>query len=164
MRAELSAGKTMGTFYWRRLLRIAPAYFVFAGIALAAQSRRDPAQLAVGFHRNGELADRMARSMAADDLASVVDLRAGAILFVLAASYFAVSAQMDAVRNHHGCVGRHRVSNRLRDLFSADHCSMGVAIRQPRLARRRRSAGLVWRTTESIARRLGAWRGSVCRC
>ena len=32
---ELSAGKTMGTFYWRRLLRIAPAYFVFAGIALA---------------------------------------------------------------------------------------------------------------------------------
>src|SRR6476620_7033101 len=31
---ELSAGKTIATFYWRRLLRIGPAYFVFAGIAL----------------------------------------------------------------------------------------------------------------------------------
>jgi len=31
---ELSAGQTMAAFYWRRLLRIAPAYFVFAGIAL----------------------------------------------------------------------------------------------------------------------------------
>ncbi len=30
----LSAGKTMGEFYWRRLLRIGPAYFMFAGIAL----------------------------------------------------------------------------------------------------------------------------------
>jgi peptidoglycan/LPS O-acetylase OafA/YrhL len=31
---ELSAGKTIGTFYWRRLLRIGSAYFVFAAIAL----------------------------------------------------------------------------------------------------------------------------------
>jgi peptidoglycan/LPS O-acetylase OafA/YrhL len=31
---ELSAGKTMAAFYWRRLLRIGPAYFVFAAIAL----------------------------------------------------------------------------------------------------------------------------------
>jgi peptidoglycan/LPS O-acetylase OafA/YrhL len=31
---ELSAGKTMRAFYWRRLLRIGPAYFVFAGIAM----------------------------------------------------------------------------------------------------------------------------------
>src|SRR5438045_2644539 len=31
---RLSAGKTMAAFYWRRLLRIGPAYFVFAGIAL----------------------------------------------------------------------------------------------------------------------------------
>ena len=31
---ELSAGKTMAAFYWRRLLRIGPAYFVFATIAL----------------------------------------------------------------------------------------------------------------------------------
>jgi peptidoglycan/LPS O-acetylase OafA/YrhL len=31
---ELSAGKTIATFYWRRLLRIGPAYFVFAAIAL----------------------------------------------------------------------------------------------------------------------------------
>jgi peptidoglycan/LPS O-acetylase OafA/YrhL len=30
---RLSAGKTMAAFYWRRLLRIGPAYFVFAGIA-----------------------------------------------------------------------------------------------------------------------------------
>ena len=30
----LSAGKTIGAFYWRRLLRIAPAYFVFATIAI----------------------------------------------------------------------------------------------------------------------------------
>jgi peptidoglycan/LPS O-acetylase OafA/YrhL len=30
----LSAGKTMAAFYWRRLLRIGPAYFVFAAIAL----------------------------------------------------------------------------------------------------------------------------------
>jgi peptidoglycan/LPS O-acetylase OafA/YrhL len=29
-----SAGRTMTAFYWRRLLRIGPAYFVFAGIAL----------------------------------------------------------------------------------------------------------------------------------
>src|SRR5204862_5650993 len=32
--SRLSIGKTMGAFYWRRYLRIAPAYFVFAGIAL----------------------------------------------------------------------------------------------------------------------------------
>jgi peptidoglycan/LPS O-acetylase OafA/YrhL len=31
---ELAAGKTIGAFYWRRLLRIGPAYFVFAGIAM----------------------------------------------------------------------------------------------------------------------------------
>ena len=31
---ELSAGKTIGAFYWRRFLRIGPAYFVFAAIAL----------------------------------------------------------------------------------------------------------------------------------
>src|SRR5947207_10299920 len=31
---ELSAGKTMAAFYWRRFLRIGPAYFVFAAIAL----------------------------------------------------------------------------------------------------------------------------------
>src|SRR5207302_7615415 len=31
---RLSAGRTMTAFYWRRLLRIGPAYFVFAGIAL----------------------------------------------------------------------------------------------------------------------------------
>src|SRR6476659_9296045 len=30
----LLAGKTIGAFYWRRFLRIGPAYFVFAGIAL----------------------------------------------------------------------------------------------------------------------------------
>ena len=32
--ADLSFGKTVGAFYWRRCLRIAPAYFVFAAIAL----------------------------------------------------------------------------------------------------------------------------------
>ncbi|MEY2555499.1 MAG: hypothetical protein QOF93_643 [Verrucomicrobiota bacterium] len=32
--SELSAGKTIRAFYWRRLLRIGPAYFVFAGVAL----------------------------------------------------------------------------------------------------------------------------------
>src|ERR1700751_2257427 len=32
--SRLSAGRTMTAFYWRRLLRIGPAYFVFAGIAL----------------------------------------------------------------------------------------------------------------------------------
>jgi peptidoglycan/LPS O-acetylase OafA/YrhL len=32
--AGLSAGRTIGTFYWRRLLRISPAYFAFAAIAL----------------------------------------------------------------------------------------------------------------------------------
>jgi peptidoglycan/LPS O-acetylase OafA/YrhL len=31
---RLSTGKTMAAFYWRRLFRIGPAYFVFAGIAL----------------------------------------------------------------------------------------------------------------------------------
>jgi len=31
---ELSPARTMGVFYWRRLLRIGPAYFVFATIAL----------------------------------------------------------------------------------------------------------------------------------
>jgi peptidoglycan/LPS O-acetylase OafA/YrhL len=31
---ELSASKTIAAFYWRRLLRIGPAYFVFAAIAL----------------------------------------------------------------------------------------------------------------------------------
>src|SRR6266404_8046647 len=30
----LFVGKTFGAFYWRRFLRIGPAYFVFAGIAL----------------------------------------------------------------------------------------------------------------------------------
>ena len=32
--AHLSFGKAVGAFYWRRYLRIAPAYFVFAAIAL----------------------------------------------------------------------------------------------------------------------------------
>jgi len=32
--ANLSFGKTIGAFYWRRYLRIAPAYFVFTGAAL----------------------------------------------------------------------------------------------------------------------------------
>src|SRR3984893_3285987 len=36
---ELSAGKTIGAFYWRRLLRIGPAYFVFAGIAMLLHFR-----------------------------------------------------------------------------------------------------------------------------
>src|SRR3984893_8833573 len=31
---KFSAGKTIGAFYWRRLLRISPAYLVFASIAL----------------------------------------------------------------------------------------------------------------------------------
>jgi len=31
---EISAGQTISTFYWRRLLRTAPAYVAFAGIAL----------------------------------------------------------------------------------------------------------------------------------
>src|SRR5438045_2011398 len=31
---NVSAGKTMSIFYWRRFLRIGPAYFVFAAIAL----------------------------------------------------------------------------------------------------------------------------------
>src|SRR5437588_557289 len=112
--------------------------------------------MAVGFPRDGGMGDCLEKSMAIGDLASVVDLRAGAILPGVAAAHFADTAQMDAVRNYCGRVCRHRVSNRLRDLFSADHCPMGVAIRQPRLARGRRSAGLVWRTAESIARRLAA--------
>lgn len=33
-RAEISTGQTIAAFYWRRLLRIAPAYLVFAAIAL----------------------------------------------------------------------------------------------------------------------------------
>src|SRR5438270_1126771 len=32
--ANLSAGKALGAFYWRRFLRITPAYFVFATVAL----------------------------------------------------------------------------------------------------------------------------------
>src|SRR5438045_3103212 len=32
--AQLWFGQTIGAFYWRRYLRIAPAYFVFVGIAL----------------------------------------------------------------------------------------------------------------------------------
>jgi peptidoglycan/LPS O-acetylase OafA/YrhL len=31
---KFSAGKTIGAFYWRRLLRISPAYFAFVAIAL----------------------------------------------------------------------------------------------------------------------------------
>ena len=31
---QVSFGKTVGAFYWRRFLRIAPAYFVFAAIAI----------------------------------------------------------------------------------------------------------------------------------
>src|ERR1700730_3469297 len=30
---KFSAGKTIGAFYWRRLLRISPAYFAFVAIA-----------------------------------------------------------------------------------------------------------------------------------
>src|SRR5207245_4894946 len=93
---------------------------------------------------------------AISDLTSVVYLRSGAILPVLAVAHFAGTAQMDAVRNHCGRVCRRRVSNWLRDLLGADHCSMGVAIREPRLTRRRRSPGMVWRATASIARRLAA--------
>jgi peptidoglycan/LPS O-acetylase OafA/YrhL len=31
---NLSAGQTIGTFYWRRFLRISPAYFIFAAVAI----------------------------------------------------------------------------------------------------------------------------------
>src|SRR6266403_1491368 len=92
--------------------------------------------------------------MAIGDLASVVDLRAGAILFVLAAAHFAVAAQMGAFRDYCSRVCRHRVSDRVRDFFSPDHCPMGVAVWQPRLARGRRSARLVGRSIARIARRL----------
>src|SRR6266478_4054389 len=56
--------------------------------------------------------------MAVGDLASVVDLRAGAILFVLAAAHFAVAAQMGAFRDYCSRVCRHRVSDRV-VIFSA---------------------------------------------
>src|SRR6266550_2517687 len=78
----------------------------------------------MGFHRHGELADCLERSMAISDLASVVDLRSGAILPVLAAAHFAGTAQMDAVRNHCGRVCRRRVSNWLRDLLGGGCLSM----------------------------------------
>src|SRR5438105_2365567 len=94
--------------------------------------------------------------MAIGDLASVVDLRTGAILFALAAAHFVVAAQMGAVGNYCGRVCRHRVSSRLRDSFSPDDCPMGVAVRQSRLARGRRSTGLVWWATEGLARLLAA--------
>jgi peptidoglycan/LPS O-acetylase OafA/YrhL len=32
--AKVSAGRTVGAFYWRRFLRISPAYFAFVAIAL----------------------------------------------------------------------------------------------------------------------------------
>src|SRR5947208_8328553 len=93
--------------------------------------------------------------MAIGDLASVVDLCAGAILFALAAAHFAVAAQMGAFRDYCSRVCRHRVSDRVRDFLSADHCPMGVAVWQPRLARGWRSAGMVWRAVESNPRRVG---------
>jgi len=94
--------------------------------------------------------------MAIGDLASVVDLRAGAILLGVAAAHFAVTAQMDALHNYCGGICRHCVPNRLRDFFRAADRPMGVAVRQPRLTRGRGSFGLVWWTAHGIAWQLGA--------
>ena len=94
------------------------------------ESRRDPAQLAVGFQRYGKLVDRVETSMAADGRASLVDLRAGAILFVLAAPHFAFASPLDAARHYFGGVGRNRISNRVRNFFGADDRALGLAIWQ----------------------------------
>src|SRR5579864_6916477 len=83
--------------------------------------------------------------MATDNFTSVVGLRAGTILSVLAAADSAVAATMDGARDRFGRGRRNRVSNWLRNFFRAGHRAMGVAIRQFGFARRWRSAGVVWR-------------------
>src|SRR5207248_1880671 len=50
------------------------------------QSRRDSPELAVGFYRHGELVHRLAKSVAAHNCTSLVDLCAGTVLSSLAAA------------------------------------------------------------------------------
>ena len=153
---ELSAGKTIGAFYWRRLLRIGPAYFVFAAIALLLNLgaiRHNWPWVFTGTV-NWLIAWKDQWPLAISHLWSICVQEQFYLLWPLLilllprrwmlSAIIAVAFAGIAFRI--GCV----------IFFSADHCPMGVAVRQPRLARGRRSAGLVWRTTESIARRLAA--------
>ena len=152
----LSAGKAIGAFYWRRSLRIGPAYLVFAAIALLLNLgavRQNWPWIFTGTV-NWLIAWKDQWPLAISHLWSICVQEQFYLFWPLL--YFAAAAQMDALRHYCGGVGRHRISNRLRDLFSADDCSMGLAIRQPRLARGRGSTGLVWRAIGGIARRLGA--------
>jgi len=66
--------------------------------------------------------------MATNDFASLVDLRAGAILSALAAADFAFAEEMDVAKHHFGSVGRSRLPNRLRNFLSADDRALGVAV------------------------------------
>src|SRR6184192_3584842 len=150
----LSAGKVMRAFYWRRFLRISPAYGVYVVIALIlglGTIRQNWAWVFTGTV-NWLIALKNEWPLAV--FASLVDLRAGAILSALAAVHSAASTSMDAADNHFRCVGWRRVSNWLRDFFRANDRPLGFAFRQPRLSRGRCSPWLVWRPTPARPRRL----------
>src|SRR6202011_6404067 len=98
--------------------------------------------------------------MAADDLALLVNLRAGAVLFALAVADFVSAKKMDTACDLLWGTGRNRISHGVRNFFSADDCAMGIAIRQPRLAGGGRGIGLVRRKIARAARRL-AHRGNL---
>ena len=68
--------------------------------------------------------------MAADNLPSLVDLRAGAILFALAVADLVSAMNMDAARHRVGRTRWNRVPNRLRNFFSANDRAVGSAIRK----------------------------------
>src|SRR6266478_4941501 len=147
----LSAGKVIRAFYCRRFLRISPAYGVYVIIALIlglGTIRQNWAWVFTG------TVNWLIALKNEWPLASLVHLRAGAILSPLAALHSAASASMDAADHRFRCAGWSRVSNWLRDFFRANDRPLGFAVRQPRLSRRRCSSWLVRRPAPAQPRRL----------
>src|SRR5215472_1387113 len=107
-------------------------------------------------HRHRELDDCVAESMAAHHLASLVDLRAGAILFVLAAVDPVSAATMDAAGDSFGGDSWNRISNWVRNVFGSNGCPLGPAFWQSRFTCGGRGAGLVRWTVARNPHRMAA--------
>src|SRR5437763_15119948 len=92
--------------------------------------------------------------MAARDFASLVCLRAGTILLVLATAHSFSPAQMDLAGDRDRCARRDCIPHRLRFLRCSYHRTLGLAVWKSRFARGGRSARLVWNAVETKSRRL----------
>jgi len=125
----LSAGKTIATFYWRRLLRIGPAYFVFAAIALLLNFGAirhywpwvftGTVDWLIAWNNEWPLAISHLWSICVQEQFYLF----WPLLILLLPRRWVLSAIIAVA--FAGIV----FSNRLRDFFSPDGCPMGVAVR-----------------------------------